>query len=546
MSSPVRDNNDEEIVEMIREPIHEIQELLIHEDDNPLNELAQGIVGLANQYGQDIITLIREMEPAERQLVMSLAQENRLQRRQLAELRGIADAVNTQGERVVANIQQLEGSLVTVGQQIRGAIDDTNNRINDLTTAMNTTAHDILTRLSEIRDAQTAANEIKSLLKGIYKQIWDGLEYMLHLLYLLHLWWWTLRDPTFSVIPSAISSFIPCYIIIISIAWSVLEYILFCYVIVDIFIMLITTGVQYIAGTPVIDWVGGFLMTTGWAITCIVLKGLFKFATIIGWNNPIVKAVITILQSICKFFLDIPIVGYIIGCLGNILELIQTGWEAWKNNPSITHWMNILFTYIGTQVYKNMPSMGLWGGKSSSKNSSHKNTFSEEELKDSIRKINDKLEIIKKQITNKGNKGVKDEFFTENPDLKVLSVETRVSKSSPSMFSELIRKFNSIKSLFMETSKTSKFTTKDSQKIDIKTIHKLLTSFELLIKSIQKTGTKIFTLIKKKSKQNSTRKTKAMSGHHSKTKPRKNGTRKPNIKHTNNLKLENFLATQSQ
>jgi hypothetical protein len=503
---------------------------------------------------------------------MSLAQQNRLQGQQLMELRGVAHAVNTHGERVVSILQQnqavatsqyqqLQGSLVAVGEQLRGAIDDTNIRINDLTTAMNTTALDILTRLSEIRDAQTAANEIKSLLKGIYKQIWDGLEYMLHLLYLLHLWWWTLRDPAFSVIPSAISSWIPLYIIIISIAWSVLEYILFCYVIVDIFILLITTGLHYIAGTPVIDWIGGFLMTIGWAITCIVLKGLFKFATIIGWDNPIIKAVISILQSICEFFLNIPIVGHIIGCLSNILKLIKTGWEAWTKNPNITDWMNMLFTYIGTLIYTNMPSMGLWGGKSSSKNALHKNKLSEEGLKDSIDKINNELKKIKKQIENNS---FESEFLKENPNFKVSTgkasvsrVNSRLSKSSSFMFEELIRQFESIKPQFTETSESM---TKYSEKMDIKTIKYLLKAFNMLILSMQKTGKYIFTHIEEKYKKSTSKKTKSKKTKSKKTKSKKTKSNtddkifKPRNKTTRNynkglhhhLIVEDFSATPSQ
>ena len=128
--------------------------------------------------------------------------------------------------------------------------------------------------------------------------------------------------------------------------------------------------------------------------------------------------------------------------------------------------MNMLFTYIGTQVYSNMPSMGLWGGKSSGKNTSPKNKFSEKSLKDSIRKINKKLIEINKQITKEG---FKVEFLKANPNFKVSTAKASFPRVegeslSPFILKEIIDKFESIKPQFMETSQSM---TTYSKKMDI-------------------------------------------------------------------------------
>ena len=328
-------------------------------------------VALTHKFTSNEIALIDNLPQEERELFLILADENKKQQLMIQEFfkgfRHVGDAIEKGAEKVVNQVakteENIKESVIESEENIKKQAEEIGNGIknelHDLKTEIMSNVNDLKKQINE--NKVTTMGQFVSVMYGIFNGIKQGIIAIGLLFVWLHTIWWSWRDPVTGIIPSALSSMIPCWMILTSIFWAFLEWVLITMLIIDGFI--------YGAVNPLlgygIDGVGEWLFQLPFVFGIILLQHLWNVGNKVGWNNPIVKGIMSKLMQFVGYMggkiAKFPLFAKIIYICNLIFTALQTGYSNFTTKPDLTYWFNELLKLVAKKLYDNAPS--LWGGK---------------------------------------------------------------------------------------------------------------------------------------------------------------------------------------
>jgi hypothetical protein len=328
-------------------------------------------VALTHKFTSNEIALIDNLPQEERELFLILADENKKQQLMIQEFfkgfRHVGDAIEKGAEKVVNQVakteENIKESVIESEENIKKQAEEIGNGIknelHDLKTEIMSNVNDLKKQINE--NKVTTMGQFVSVMYGIFNGIKQGIIAIGLLFVWLHTIWWSWRDPVTGIIPSALSSMIPCWMILTSIFWAFLEWVLITMLIID--------GGIYGAVNPLlgygIDGVGEWLFQLPFVFGIILLQHLWNVGNKVGWNNPIVKGIMSKLMQFVGYMggkiAKFPLFAKIIYICNLIFTALQTGYSNFTTKPDLTYWFNELLKLVAKKLYDNAPS--LWGGK---------------------------------------------------------------------------------------------------------------------------------------------------------------------------------------
>jgi len=381
-SSPVKtaENKINELIQESVETVNVEKDILTvyssnqtAEETTRLTEINDNImtVALAHKFTSNEIALIENLHQEERELFLILADENKKQQLMIQEFfkgfRHVGDAIEKGAEKVVNQVAKTEENIK---ESVTESEENIKKQAQDIGNGLRNELHDLKAEIiSNVNDLKKQINENKvttmgqfaSVMYGIFNGIKQGIIAIGLFFVWLHTIWWSWRDPVTGIIPTALSSMIPCWMILTSIFWVFLEWVLITMLIIDGFI--------YGAVNPLlgygIDGVGEWLFQLPFVFGIIVLQHLWNVGNKVGWNNPIVKGIMSKLMQFVGYMggkiAKFPLFAKIIYICNVIFTALQTGYSNFTTKPDLTYWFNELLKLVAKKLYDNAPS--LWGGK---------------------------------------------------------------------------------------------------------------------------------------------------------------------------------------
>jgi hypothetical protein len=328
-------------------------------------------VALTHKFTSNEIALIDNLPQEQRELFLILADENKKQQLMIQEFfkgfRHVGDAIEKGAEKVVNQVakteENIKESVIESEENIKKQAEEIGNglknELHDLKTEIMSNVNDLKKQINE--NKVTTMGQFVSVMYGIFNGIKQGIIAIGLLFVWLHTIWWSWRDPVTGIIPSALSSMIPCWMILTSIFWVFLEWVLITMLIIDGFI--------YGAVNPLlgygIDGVGEWLFQLPFVFGIILLQHLWNVGNKVGWNNPIVKGIMSKLMQFVGYMggkiAKFPLFAKIIYICNLIFAALKTGYSNFTTTPDLTYWFNELLKLVAKKLYDNVPS--LWGGK---------------------------------------------------------------------------------------------------------------------------------------------------------------------------------------
>lgn len=328
-------------------------------------------VALTHKFTSNEIALIDNLPQEQRELFLILVDENKKQQLMIQEFfkgfRQVGDAIEKGAEKVVNQVakteENIKESVIESEENIKKQAEEIGNglknELHDLKTEIMSNVNDLKKQINE--NKVTTMGQFVSVMYGIFNGIKKSLIAIGLFFVWLHTIWWSWRDPVTGIIPSALSSMIPCWVILTSICWTFLEWVLITMLIIDGFI--------YGAVNPLlgygIDGVGEWLFQLPFVFGIIVLQHLWNVGNKVGWNNPIVKGIMSKLMQFVGYMggkvAKFPLFAKIIYVCNLIFAALKTGYSNFTTTPDLTYWFNELLKLVAKKIYDNVPS--LWGGK---------------------------------------------------------------------------------------------------------------------------------------------------------------------------------------
>jgi len=331
-------------------------------DTIKLTEINENIMTVAftHKFTSKEIALIEKLPEEQRELFLILLRENKEQQvmihKFLHGLKYVGDAIIQGAEQVVGQVAKSEQNIKKQAEDIGNGL---KHDLHDLKAEIIENVNNLKKQINE--DKVTTMGQLSSVMYGIFNGIKQGIIAIGLFFVWLHTTWWSWRDPVTGIIPTALSSMIPCWIILTSIFWSFLEWVLITMLIID--------GIIYCAVNPVfgysIDGVGEWLFQLPFVFGIIVLQHLWNVGHKVGWNNPIVTGIMGKLMQFVGYIggkiAQFPLFAKIIYICNIISTALQTGISNFTANPDLSYWFNELLKLIAQKLIANAPS--LWGGR---------------------------------------------------------------------------------------------------------------------------------------------------------------------------------------
>ena len=328
-------------------------------------------VALTDKFTLNEIELINNLPQEQKELFLILLRENKekevMIHKFLHGFKYVGDAIIQGAEQVVDKVAQSEESIkhsVTESEQnikenAAKMTDEIKNDINNMTLEILSNVSALKEKIEE--NKVTTMGQLASVMSEIFNGIKRGIIAIGLFFVWLHTIWWSWRDPVTGIIPSALSSIIPCWIILTSIFWSFIEWLLITMLIID--------GIIYCAVNPVfgysIDGVGEWLFQLPFIFGIIVLQRLWTIGNKVEWDNPIVKGIMNKLMQFIGYIggkiAQFPLFAKIIYVCNVIFAALQTGYHNFTANPDLSYWFNELLKLVAKKIFDNAPT--LWGGK---------------------------------------------------------------------------------------------------------------------------------------------------------------------------------------
>lgn len=326
---------------------------------------------LIHKFTSNEIALIENLPQEHRELFLILVDENEKQQLMIQEFfkgfRHVGNAIEEGAQMVVDQVAKSEEEIkvtVTVSkyeimQQAEEIGNGIKNDLHDLKIDLIASVDALKKEINE--NKVTTMGQMASVMYGILNCMKQGIIAIGMFFLWLHTIWWSWREPVTGIIPTALSSMIPCWIIITSMFWAFLEWVLITMLIID--------GVIYGAINPVtgfnIDGVGEWLFQLPFIFGILILKRLWEIGHKIGWKNPIMQGIINKLSQFIAYIggnvAKFPLFAKIIYIFNFIIDAIKTGYSNFTSKPDFTYWFNELLKLVTKKIYDNAPS--LWGGK---------------------------------------------------------------------------------------------------------------------------------------------------------------------------------------